>query len=43
MAEALGFHAHLELDERSALGRSQQPVGIGAGQLATHPDLAQVE
>ena len=42
IAKAPGLHPHLQLDERAALSRSEEPVGIGAGQLATHPDLPQI-
>src|SRR5436305_8738975 len=40
ISEALGLHAHLDVDERPALGRGQRPVRVHASQLAAHPDLA---
>lgn len=30
MTEAPGLHAHLQLDERTALGSGEQPVGVVA-------------
>ena len=42
VAEVRRIHAHLELDERAALGPGQQPTRVHAGVLATHLDLPQV-